>query len=90
MVVVVVAAVVVVEEEVAAAAVNQDSVVINPVHELSVVPRRLKELGRGKHRSELHQVLLSVVELWSILAGLSQQLIVSLGNLPRLFVSGES
>ena len=50
--------------------VDQENVVINRVQESWVEKRLLKQLGRGKHKSEVLQVLHSVEEHWSILSGL--------------------
>ena len=50
--------------------VDQENVVINRVQESWAEKRLLKELGRGKHKSEVLQVLHSVEEHWSILGGL--------------------
>ena len=54
----------------AAVMVDQENVVINRVQESWMEKRLLKELGRGKHKSEVLQVLHSVEEHWSILSGL--------------------
>ena len=82
--------VVVEAEEEVVVEVDQGSVDINPVYELSVVPRLLKELGHGKHRS-CHPLVhpRSVEELWFIPSGSSPQLIAPFGLLPHQFVSGE-
>ena len=66
-------------------AVVQDSVDINLVHELLVVPRLPKELGRGRPKSGQLMALCFVEELWFIHNGLSRQLTVSQVNLPRAF-----
>ena len=66
-------------------AVVQGSVDINLVHELLVVARLPKELGRGRPKSGQLMVLCFVEELWFIHSGLSRQLTVSQVNLPRAF-----
>ena len=70
---------------VAVVAVVQGSVDINLVHELLVVPRLPKELGRGRPNSGQLMVLRFVEELWFIHNGLSRQLTVSQVHLHRAF-----
>ena len=57
----------------------------NLVHELLVTPRPLKELGRGRLKSEQLPVSYFAEELWFIHNGLSLQLTASQVNLPRAF-----
>ena len=72
--------------EVAAEAVDQDNADTNPVHELLVVPRLPKELGRGRLNSGQVAVFLSVEERWFIHNGLSLQLTASQENPPQAFM----
>ena len=65
---------------------DRENVDISQAHELSVVLRPQRELGRGRPKSG--QVLVShfVEELWFIHSGWLQQLTARRVNQPRVFV----
>ena len=59
----------------------------SPVRELSVAPRPLKELGRGRPKSYGQRLVINFVEeLWSIPSGLLQLHTAFTRKLPQISV----